>query len=56
MAEQDPDCIFCKIVASRIPALKLLETDRVLAFMDVGPVSPGHILLIPKHHAAYLHE
>ncbi len=45
------NCLFCKIVAGDIPAYKVHETDQVLAFLDIGPVSPGHTLVIPKQHA-----
>ena len=44
------DCIFCKIVAGQIPAIKLYEDDHVLAFMDIGPIVKGHALVIPKVH------
>ncbi|MCL2700668.1 MAG: HIT family protein [Phycisphaerae bacterium] len=44
------DCIFCNIVAGRIPCAKLLEDDAALAFMDIGPLAPGHAMLIPKGH------
>ena len=46
----DSDCIFCKIVAGDIPACKILENDAALGFMDIGPVSEGHVLLIPREH------
>lgn len=46
----DPDCIFCKIIAGEIPCLRLLETDQVLAFMDINPFHDGHCLVIPKAH------
>lgn len=45
------DCLFCKIVAGQIPCHKVFENDRVLAFLDIGPVSTGHTLVIPKVHA-----
>lgn len=45
------DCLFCKIIAGAIPAHKVYEDDRVLAFLDIGPVSTGHTLVIPKTHA-----
>lgn len=48
------DCIFCKIVAGEIPAARLIETDKVLSFLDIGPVNPGHALVIPKRHAESL--
>lgn len=46
----DPACIFCKIVAGQIPCHKLWEDGRALAFLDVGPLSEGHALVIPKAH------
>ena len=46
----DPNCIFCKIVAGQIPAKKVFEDDQVLAFHDIHPWAPVHILLIPKVH------
>jgi histidine triad (HIT) family protein len=48
------DCLFCKIIAGQIPAHKVYENDRVLAFLDIGPVSTGHTLVIPKQHAENL--
>jgi histidine triad (HIT) family protein len=45
-----PDCIFCKIAGGRIPCHKLYEDDKILAFLDVGPLSEGHALIIPKTH------
>lgn len=50
------DCIFCKIVEGQIPAVKVYEDDVVLAFLDVGPVSDGHTLVIPKQHCESVHE
>jgi histidine triad (HIT) family protein len=44
------DCIFCKIIAGEIPATKILETDSAVAFMDIGPLAEGHVLLIPTGH------
>jgi histidine triad (HIT) family protein len=43
-------CIFCQIAAGRAPAERLLETDRVLAFLDIAPAHYGHTLVIPKQH------
>ncbi len=45
------DCIFCKIAVGEIPAAKILEDDNCLAFLDIGPLAEGHLLLIPKTHA-----
>ena len=50
MKPTDADCIFCKIVAQTIPCHKLYEDQDVLAFLDVGPLSLGHTLVIPKGH------
>ncbi len=50
------DCVFCKIVAGEIPATKIYEDRVVLAFLDIGPVSDGHSLVVPKLHFEKLHE
>jgi len=50
----DPNCIFCKIVAGAIPCHKLYEDEQVLSFLDVMPLSRGHLLVIPKAHYATL--
>ncbi len=50
------DCIFCKIVAGEIPAVKVLDEELVLAFMDINPASRGHLLVIPKRHAGDIFE
>ncbi len=49
MTKKD-DCIFCKIVAGEIPSTKVYEDERVLAFRDVNPMMPVHVLVIPKEH------
>lgn len=49
-------CIFCRIVQGEIPAIKVAETAKTLAFMDLNPLSDGHVLVIPKTHAQYLHN
>jgi len=46
----DPNCIFCKIVAGQIPATKVHEDDELLAFHDIHPWAPVHVLVIPKLH------
>jgi histidine triad (HIT) family protein len=62
-----PDCLFCAIAAETIPATTVLATDRVLAFRDIKPQAPTHVLVIPREHypdvaalaagdAALLHE
>ena len=50
------DCIFCKIVAGELPATKIHEDERTLAFMDINPWTRGHALVIPKAHATDLGE
>ncbi|WP_035849315.1 histidine triad nucleotide-binding protein [Kitasatospora azatica] len=51
MADQrDPDCLFCKIVTGDIPATVVRETERTLAFRDIKPQAPTHVLVIPKDH------
>jgi histidine triad (HIT) family protein len=45
------DCIFCKIIKGEIPSFKVYEDEKVLAFEDINPISPGHTLVIPKVHA-----
>ncbi|MDV6378398.1 HIT family protein [Sporosarcina sp. GW1-11] len=49
-------CIFCKIVEGTIPGEKVYEDDHVIAFMDIMPVTKGHVLLIPKTHRENLYE
>ena len=44
------NCLFCKIIAGTIPSTKVYEDDRVLAFRDIAPQAPTHILVIPKAH------
>lgn len=50
------DCIFCKIVKGEISADKVYEDENFLAFLDITPVNPGHILLIPKNHYQNIYE
>lgn len=47
-------CLFCKMVAGEIPTNKVYENDQVLAFRDIHPVAPVHVLVIPKRHLASL--
>lgn len=50
------DCIFCKIVAGEIPCTKVYESDSVLAFEDINPIAPVHVLVIPKRHVVQADE
>jgi histidine triad (HIT) family protein len=49
------DCVFCKIVAGQIPSTKVFEDEHTLAFMDLGQVNPGHVLVAVKKHAENLY-
>ncbi len=53
---QAPDCLFCRIVRREAPARILFEDDRVLAFEDVRPQAPVHVLVVPKLHIASLND
>jgi histidine triad (HIT) family protein len=50
----DPDCVFCKIIQGQLPSAKVLETASAVAFLDIQPLAPGHLLLVPKEHYATL--
>ena len=50
------DCLFCKIIDSEIPGDIVYENDSVLAFNDINPIAPVHILVIPKEHIATLND
>jgi len=52
----DPNCIFCKIVAGQIPSKKVHEDEELLAFHDIHPWAPVHVLIIPKRHIATLYD
>ncbi|WP_168119305.1 histidine triad nucleotide-binding protein [Paenibacillus sp. HB172176] len=50
------DCLFCKIIEGSIPSKKVFENERVLAFQDIQPAAPVHILIIPKKHIATMND
>ncbi len=52
----DPDCIFCKIIAHQAPAEIVYEDAGAIAFLDVHPIVPGHILVVPKNHCRNLFD
>jgi histidine triad (HIT) family protein len=54
--EEKMSCIFCKIVDAEIPAKVVYEDESTLAFLDIKPINPGHMLIIPKDHAESLEE
>jgi histidine triad (HIT) family protein len=51
---KDPNCIFCKLVAGEIPAYKVYEDEKFLAFLDIHPQAPGHVQVIPKDHQRWV--
>lgn len=51
-----PETVFDKVLSGEIPCHKVYEDDHVLAFLDIGPLSPGHMLVIPKERKAFLHQ
>jgi histidine triad (HIT) family protein len=52
----DPDCLFCRIARRELPARILFETDDIVAFEDIRPKAPVHVLVIPKTHFASLND
>ena len=46
----DPECLFCKIVAGTVPATVVAETPEVIAFRDINPQAPMHVLVVPREH------
>lgn len=52
--QRDPECIFCKIVAAQVPAHVVYEDQSTIAFLDVGPLAEGHLLLVPREHFSRL--
>ena len=52
----EDDCIFCKIIRGEIPCDKVYEDDQILAFKDINPITPVHILIIPKVHIVSTNE
>jgi histidine triad (HIT) family protein len=50
------DCIFCRIASGQIPAVKIFEDEVVVAFLDIGPVSDGHTLVMPRKHVEQVHS
>ncbi|KAF9166720.1 Adenosine 5'-monophosphoramidase [Actinomortierella ambigua] len=56
MTHHDDNCLFCKIIQGKIPSYSLVETEKSFSFLDIGPLSEGHALVIPKYHGAKLHD
>jgi len=51
-----PECLFCKIIKREIPASLVYEDDRVIAFNDINPQAPTHVLVVPKRHIETLND
>ena len=56
MMKTDPSCLFCKLVSGQIPSRKAFEDDELLAFHDIAPWAPVHVLVIPKQHIATMYD
>ncbi len=50
------DCVFCKIIEGKVPSTIVYKDDLCVAFMDIKPINPGHILVIPIKHSTYVEE
>jgi diadenosine tetraphosphate (Ap4A) HIT family hydrolase len=50
----DVPCVFCQIIRGEAPASQVYRDDTVVAFLDIHPVNPGHVLVVPRRHAAHL--
>jgi len=50
----DPKCLFCRIIGGQIPCHRVEENEHVLAFLDINPLTAGHTIVVPKHHAEFL--
>lgn len=49
-------CLFCKIIEGELPSYKVYEDEKTLAFLDINPVSDGHVLVVPKHHEQFVEK
>jgi histidine triad (HIT) family protein len=52
----DSNCLFCRLVAGEVPADKVVETEHSIAFRDIRPVAPSHVLIVPRSHIASLDD
>ncbi len=55
MTERDPDCLFCRIVSDEIPSDRVYEDAEIIAFNDIAPQAPTHVLVIPRRHIPDAH-
>lgn len=53
---RDPGCLFCRIISGEIPSSKVYESDHVVAFRDIQPAAPVHVLVVPRTHVRSVHE
>lgn len=53
---RDPDCVFCRIIDGKISAHVVHSGPRILVMLDIGPLAPGHLLVVPKDHYKSMHE
>jgi histidine triad (HIT) family protein len=53
---RDSECIFCKVVAAQVPGFVVYEDQNTIAFLDVGPLAEGHLLVVPRAHYARLSD
>jgi histidine triad (HIT) family protein len=56
MSDRNPDCLFCKILAGDIPADIVFESDTAIAFRDINPQAPTHVVIIPRQHIATIND
>jgi len=56
MSESNTDCLFCKILAGDIPADIVYESDTAIAFRDINPQAPTHVIIIPRQHIATIND
>ena len=50
MVTADPSCVFCRIIAGELPSHRVFENDDCVAFLDVQPLTEGHVMVVPRHH------
>lgn len=50
------DCLFCKIIKGEVPSYKIWEDENFFAFLNINPINPGHIILVPKKHLNYIFD
>ena len=55
MSDRDPECLFCRIVAGEIPSDRVHEDEELIAFRDINPRAPTHVLVIPRRHIPDAH-